>query len=532
MTAATLPGRAVTRLAVRQIRRGALLVVGLSAAVTALVVAGYAQVMADPAAAGSLQALAGNPAIRTLFGAPVGLDTAGGFTVWRVGAVLAIALGVWSILATTRITRGEEDAGRWDVLLSGRLRLRDALNRHLAAVMVVSAATATTITAVLLAAGTPAAGAIIHGAGTGLLGMFFAALAALTAQTFPARAPATGTAVAMLGAALLARMIGDGVDALGWLHWLSPFGLLTLSGPYVHDRTLPLLLLAAATVLVTVAASAAAARRDVQGGLLAVAAGRRPRTRLLTSVETFAVRRALRPLTGWMIGIGAYYLLIGLTAVSVTDFLRDNPALAGEAAQAGFVGLGSITGFAATLFAILALPVAGFTTVRTTAFLAAEADRRLTLMTSGPFSRIRLLGAETAVTAAAATVLVTGAGLLTWTGVTVMGGRLALTAALRGTWNVLPIVLLSLGAAVFAAGWAPRWAGLVGALPGVGGFLLLVLAESIGAPSWVRDISPFAHLAPVPLTGADMTATAVMLGTTAVLITIGAGGYRRRDLRS
>ena len=531
-TVSAVPGRAVTRLAVRQIRRGGLIVVGLTGAMTALVAATYAQVMADPAAAGSLQALAGNPAIRTLFGAPIGLDTAGGFTVWRVGTIIAVLLSAWSILAVTRITRGEEDAGRWDLLLSGRLTARAAVSRHVAAVMAVAAATATAITVALLLSGTEPAGALLHGAGTGLLGMFFVAVAALTAQVFPARPPATGTAVAVLGIGLLARMIGDGVTALGWLHWLSPFGLLALSGPYVHDRILPLLLLAVATVVVTIAALVAAGRRDVQGGLVQATAGRRPRTVLLASVETFAVRRVLRPLTGWMIGVGAYYLLIGLTAVSVTDFLRDNAALAGEAAQAGFGGLGSIAGFTATLFAILAMPIGGFTTVRMSAFIAAETDRRLTLLASQPVTQIRLIAAETAVTAAAAAVLVTSAGLLTWIGVTAMGGELPVDAALRGAWNVLPIVLLSLGAAVFAVGWAPRWAGLLSGLPGVGGFLLLVIAESIAAPHWVRDISPFAHLAPVPLTSPDMTASAVMLATAAALIAVGVGGYRRRDLRS
>src|SRR5690349_565553 len=114
------PRQVATRLALRQIRRGALVVIGLAAGMSALVAATYADVMADPAAAGSLRALAGNPAIRTLFGEPVGLDNAGGFTVWRVGTFIAVLLGVWAILATTRITRGEEDTGRWDVLLAGR----------------------------------------------------------------------------------------------------------------------------------------------------------------------------------------------------------------------------------------------------------------------------------------------------------------------------------------------------------------------------------------------------------------------------
>ncbi len=83
----------------------------------ALVVAMYHSQALDPAA---LVALARNPAIRTLFGEPVALDDPGGFTVWRTGAVLTVLLAVWSSLAATRITRGEEDTGRWHLLLSGR----------------------------------------------------------------------------------------------------------------------------------------------------------------------------------------------------------------------------------------------------------------------------------------------------------------------------------------------------------------------------------------------------------------------------
>lgn len=531
LTAVPAPGRAVAWLAIRQVRRGALLLVGLAAGMTALVVATYAQVMADPAAAGSLRALAGNPAIRTLFGAPVGLDTAGGFTVWRVGTVIAVLLGAWSVLATTRITRGEEDAGRWDLLLSSRLPAPAVLLRHLGPVMAVNAATATAITTALLLSGTEPAGALLHGAGTGLLGMFLTAVAGLAAQIFPSRPAATGAAVAVLGCSLLIRMIGDGVTALGWLHWLSPFGLLTLSGPYVHNRVLPLLLLAAATALITVLALSAARRRDVHDGLIPASPGRRPRTLLLASAETFAARRVLRPLTGWLIGVGAYYLLIGMTAVSITEFLRDNAALADEAAQAGFAGLGSVTGFTATLFAILAMPVGGFVAVRMTAFVTAETDRRLTLLASQPITRTRLIGTELAVTAVAAAVLATCAGLATWLGVIAIGGELAAGAALRGAWNILPLVLLSLGAAAFAVGWAPRWTMLLGGLPTTGGFLLLVIAESVAAPGWVRDISPFAHLAPVPLSKASMTAPTAMLAIATCLTVLGVAGYRRRDLR-
>jgi ABC-2 type transport system permease protein len=396
--------------------------------------------------------------------------------------------------------------------------------------MAVPIAAGGVVSVVLLLSGTEPGGALVHGAGIGGLGLFFVAVAGLAAQVFPARSTATGAAFAVLGAGLLARMIGDGLIELGWLRWLSPFGLLALSEPYAQNRILPLLVLLAAAGALGAAAIAAAGHRDVRGGLVAAASGRRPRLRLLTTVESFAVRRVLRPLTGWVLGIGAYYLLIGFTAVSVIEFLADNPALADEAARAGFTGLGAVEGFTATLFALLALPVGGFAAVRLSAFVAAESAGHLILLTAQPVSRRRLLTAELATTAGGAVALATVAGAAVWAGIAATGGELGLPAALSGAWNVLPVVLLSLGAATLAAGWLPRATSVAGSLPATGGFLLLVLADSVGAPGWVREVSPFAHLAAVPLDGVSWPATLVMTGLAGVLVMAGAVGYRRRDI--
>ena len=91
-----------------------------------------------------LRALAENPAIRILFGTPVALDDAGGFTVWRTGMPLLVLAGVWILLAGTRITRGEEDAGRIDLLLAGRVSMVGLIARCLIAIggasVVISAA--------------------------------------------------------------------------------------------------------------------------------------------------------------------------------------------------------------------------------------------------------------------------------------------------------------------------------------------------------------------------------------------------------
>lgn len=526
----TAPGPAITHLAMRQVRRGGLTVLGISAGMTAFIAASFAGVVADPSAAAGLRSIAGNAAIRTLFGEPVALDHAGGFTVWRVGTVIAILLGTWAILAVTRITRGAEEARQWDLLLAGRVALRTLTARHLTVVAAAAALAGAAVAAALLLTTDRPAGALVHGAGIALIGLFCAATAALTAQLFTARAAASGTALAVLGAALLLRMIGDGVTGLAWLRWLTPLGLLEISSPYGENRVLPLVLLLATTAVITVAALLLAGRRDTADGLLAGASGGRHDRGLLTGVQAFAVRRVLLPLLAWTAGIVAYFLLIGLTAVAVTDFMAQNTTITDMAGQAGFGSLDQVEGFTAAIFAILALPVGAFAAVRMGTFVAAESDRRLTLLAAQPVSRVRLLGAETAATAAGMAGLVTVAALATWAGVAAAGGSLSAGAALRGTWNVLPVALLSLGAAVLAVGYAPRAVGVIGVLPTTGAFLLQVIADSVGAPGWVRDLSPFAHLAPAPLAPVDSTAAVIMLTLSALLAAAGAQGYRTRDL--
>jgi ABC-2 type transport system permease protein len=495
------------------------------------VVGTYRSTVGDALDARALAALAENPAIRTLFGEPVALDDAGGFTVWRTGTFVAVLVAVWGALAATRITRGEEDAGRWDLVLAGRVPLRAMVGRHVVVLLAVMVAVGVAVTAAMAGAGTSLSGAFTHGAGIGVMGVFSVAAATLAAQVFPTRAAASGATIGLLGSGLLARMVGDGVDALSWLRWLSPFGLLALSGPYDTNRGLPLALLATAAVVLVVVALRVAGRRDVRGGLLAVSSGRAPHLALLGSVGAFAVRRLIRPLIGWSLGIGAYFLLIGLLAVSMTDFLAANPRFAEIAAQAGFAGLSRVEGYAASLFALLAIPVGAFAAVRIGTFAAAEADRRLILLAGQPLTRRRLAGAETVATLGGAAVLTTVAGVATWAGTVVVGADLPLGAALAGVWNTLPVALLCLGAAVAALGWLPRWTGAIGVLPGAGGFLLHVTANSAGLPAWVDNLSPFAHLATVPQAGVNWPATAVMTGVAGLLVLVGLIGYDRRDLR-
>ncbi|GAB3326349.1 hypothetical protein GCM10027451_51630 [Geodermatophilus aquaeductus] len=521
----------MTAAAIRQARRGTAIVAVLCAGMTALVAVQY-RGLDGALGAESLTALAENPAIRTLFGPPVGLDTAGGFTVWRTGTVLAVLVGIWAALTATRLTRGEEEAGRFDLLLAGRLRLQALVARVLVVVLVAAAVIGVAGALGLVLAGTPVAGAAVFGAGLAGTGMIGAALGVLAGQLFPERRSASGLAVAVLLAGLLARMVSDGVPALEWLAWGTPFGLLGRSAPFAADRALPLLVLGVLVTAVAVLAVASAAGRDVGRGRVAGRDRRARPSRLLTGLSGLAVHRTRRPLAGWAAGAAAYFLLIGLLATSMTEFLRDNPAFADLAAQAGFAQLGSVQGYVAALFTLLAVVLGAFAAARVAATAGDEMAGRLTLLFALPVHRARWAVTEATVVGAATVVLAAAAGAAAWAGAAWVGAGLGLGQALAGALAGLPVGLLCLGAALAALGCAPSAVLAVGVTPAVGGYLLLVLTDTFGWPGVVRWFSPFAHLADVPAEPWNAAGAAGMVAVAVLLAAAGCLRYVRRDLRN
>ena len=64
-------------------------------------------------------AFGSNRATAALFGPAPHVETVAGFTVFKSIMTLMILGALWGLLTSTRLLRGEEDAGRWDVMLSG-----------------------------------------------------------------------------------------------------------------------------------------------------------------------------------------------------------------------------------------------------------------------------------------------------------------------------------------------------------------------------------------------------------------------------
>lgn len=521
-------GRAVSRLAMRQVRRDAVVVALVCGVMSTLVASQYRTIrsLLDESA---LRAMAGNPAEKILLGPPVAIDNPGGFTVWRTGTLILVLVSLWIILATTRITRGEEDAGRWSLLLAGRLRIEDVVIRCLAALATSAMLIGAAVAAGLLAARTEPVGAVLHAAGIVLVTSTFATTALLAAQIMPGRSGATALSVAALGVGLTLRMIADSSPQLAWLAWATPFGLAARSAPYADNRILPLIVLSLLPIALAGATILAARHRDLGDGVVVVPTSRRPRKRLLHSIGGFALRRTGRITFGWAVGVAAFFCLIGALLDSVLEFFQTNPDVAELAAGAGISTFDSVNVFAAPLFSMLPVATGLYAAMRLATMVADEKAGRWTLLFAQPITRIRLMSAELAVTVTAMFALHCAAGVAMWGGAKITGAPLQFPDALAGAMNSLPVALLATGAAAVGVGWLPSATGLIGALPLVGGFLVNAIMQATNAPAWVANLSPWAHLAAVPDAPPHWTAIIIFLLISAMLSAIGVWGYVKRD---
>ncbi len=171
-----------------------------------------------------------NKATSALFGPAPQLQTVAGFTVFKISMTLIILGAVWGLLTSTRLVRGEEEDGRWELLLSGQTTRRSAAAQALAGLgtgVLILWVVAALITVVIgldssvnfgLAPSLYFVLAMVTGA------VMFLAVSTLTSQLAATRRQAASYAAAMLGVAYAIRLVADAGIGLHALIWASPIG--------------------------------------------------------------------------------------------------------------------------------------------------------------------------------------------------------------------------------------------------------------------------------------------------------------------
>jgi ABC-2 type transport system permease protein len=496
----------------------------------------------EPSQAAILQLAASNPAFLFLRGLPDGTGV-GPVVFFQGYAFTAVLAGLMSTFLVVRHTRTDEEFGRAELLGSFPLQREASLIATLLLAAAANLLLAVCAAAGYVAAGMPIPGSAGAGAAVAVVGIFFAGLAAVTAQVLPSGRGANGASAGLVGAAYLLRGIGDalGTPAADLLHvssaWpslLSPIGWGQRSRPFTSADLSPLLVVAVAAILLGVTAVLIRRRRDLGASLFPQRSGRERAGIGGTSFAGLAWRLQRSTLAGWCIGAatlgavaGALGPLISETVSSVEP-LRELISRLVPGGQAGLIDV-----FVTALLGVAGVFAAAAGIQAVLRMRAEETEGRAELLLAAPRTRTRWLGANMFIAALSAVVVSGTAGAAATIGLGLSGtangpaGTLVLAALAH-----VPAALVFLTAASLVFASAPRLSIPLGWGMLAFGLILGEFGELFGLPLWLQDVSPFRHSSAMPVEPFDLGGA---LGLLVVAVTLAAlSGYclRRRGLTS
>jgi polyether ionophore transport system permease protein len=470
-----------------------------------------------------------NKAVELFYGVPQDLLTTGGFTAWRFGGFAAVITGIWGMLAAVRATRAEEDAGRQELVLAGAVSRRSAYLAALAGIGVAAAMLWLAIFAGLVAGRLPAGGSAYLALATMPPAVVFAGVGALASQLAPTRRIALELAAATLTLCFLLRVIADTASGLGGLRWATPFGWSEELRAFADPRPAVLLLPVASTALLLTAAGLIAVRRDVGTGILGARDRAEADLRLLSSPTAFALRSGLGNLLAWLVGVGVFAAIIGILSKSFTN-ADISTNLQEQLRKVGGASITTPAGALGFYFLIFVLAISLYVCGQIAAIRREEADQQLETLFALPVDRRRWLAGRLALVAAGAATIALGAGLLAWAGAASQHAHVPLSRLLEAGANCLQTALLFLGLGILAFAITPRAAsGIAYGLVTLG-FVWELFGALFGAPHWLLDATPFAHIGLVPAQPFRATAALAMLGIAGAAGLAGAWLFARRDL--
>ena len=476
-----------------------------------------------------------NKAASALFGPAPQLQTVAGFTVFKISMTLIVLGAVWGLLTSTRLLRGEEDSGRWEILLAGQTTRRGAAGQALcglgAGVITLWALTAviTVLTGLDSKVDIAAGPALYFAMAMVANAVVFLAVGALTSQLAATRRQAASYAAVALGVFYALRMVADAGVGLHGLIWASPLGWVEELQPLTAPRPLALLPIVAFTAALAGVAVRLAGRRDVGAGVVADSATGQPHLRLLSGPTGLAIRMVRPTVIGWWVAIALSSLLYGFIAKSA------GATISGSSVQKVLSKLGAPgTGAPAVLglgFLVVAVLVAFAAAGQLAAARSEESEGRLDHLLVRPVSRSSWLAGRLVV--AVVVLLVSGmaAGVFAWLGVASQHAGVRITTLLDAGVNLVPPAIAILGIGVLVFGVWPRATSIV-VYTLSGWSLLVVIVGGIGAIShWILDTSVFHQMASAPAESPHWGANGVMvaIGVTGALV--GGFGLRRRDLQ-
>jgi ABC-2 type transport system permease protein len=529
------PEAAITRRAFRQLWKSAAVVgvvFGATAAASAL---SYVSTFPNAASRADLAAsLSGDSGFTMLFGQVNGIGTVGGYTVYKTYVFLTTIGAIWAALAVTRLLRGEEDTGRWQLVLAGRTSPARATAATIAALGAAVGVVFVGTTVLTMAAGaSPDVGfsardSVMYGLSVAAAPAVFGSLAVVCSQLAQTRRLATTLSMVVLAAAFVLRMLGDASPSSSWLLWTTPLGWIEEMQPFTANNAWPLVPALVLTGLAGWAGVGLASRRDVGAGAFASNETADLRSYGLRTPLGLATRLSLPVLVAWGVGLIAVSFIFGTVAKAAAGALTGS-SVTSTLSNLGAGGSGA-NQYLGVVFLLIGAVLALVPASQIGATRDEEASGRLGQVLAGPPSRTSWLTGRLVLAGGAVVVMGLLSGASAWAGARSQGVDTDFGSLLIAGINVVPSALLALAVGAITFAVLPRFAAAAVYTVVAWSLIIDLLGSLVTSLDWLTRLSIFHYVALAPADDPDWTAVAVITAIALGLAVASVAIFNRRDL--
>ncbi len=479
-------------------------------------------------------------AVTRLFGGALTGPSFGEIVIVETYALIALLSALMSIFLVVRHTRQNEETNRSEMIGAMVVGRQAQLSATLLLALLANLVTAGLMYVVFIASDLPMAGSAAYSAGIGLMGMFFACVAAVTSQLYENTRAASGMVGLVFGILFVVRGVGDAFGQLipsglgvktNPVSWASPVAWVTNMRPFAGEIWWALGLFVVGIPILIAAAYVLLGRRDVGAGIFATKLGRLHATRGLLRPFGLVIRLNRTAFIAWFFSFVAMGIIIGAVAEEFKDLIAGNEEMQKILATMA-AGNDPVNIMFSAVFTIGGIAAAAYGLQILTRMRSEETSGRLELVFSTQKSRPAWLSVHLvfAVITAALLLIAMGASAGVAYGIIT-------TDLLHHAWSLgasilvhLPAVCVLLGLSLVIFGLLPRffvaltWTLLAGSL------LIFQLGAILDLPQWAMNLSPFTHTPPAPATTIAFEPLLIQSVVALGLFAIGFILFRRRDL--
>lgn len=441
----------------------------------------------------------------------------------------AIAAAIMNILLVSQSTRGDEEAGRLEIVQArsvGKVAYTNAVMIIIFGANVLLSLLIGIGISLLQIEGMDWQSTMLFGSVLGLTGLVFGAMTLVIAQLVESARSVTMFSLMVLILSYLIRAIGD--VNYEWLSYASPLGWTVRTKVFADDDWLPVIVLSVLTVFFGLLALYLHAKRDIGSGYFTPRKGRSHASKLLLTPFGFHLWMQKTNIAAWTLAIFVLSWSMGFVMGDMESYWQDIELI--EQFLAADMQAEMTEQFITLIIAIMTL-IGTIPVTMTVLHLKGEEMRGfMENMFSRATSRHRVLANYVLFSIFVSLLMQTALAVGFWSGcVAVLEEPMTFLTTLKAAFVYLPAMWLFSGIAVWLYGWFPKLTPLVWLYLSYG-FFVMYLGNLLDMPLWLRNISVFEHVAKIPLEEVKVFPLAIIVIIAFLFFLFGFYHFRKRDL--